>query len=55
MVGAEGINLIEVMKLQTVCGHAEFAFLCTPLSIPGANGAPVRPLALLDNTPEGGQ
>jgi len=49
LLAENGINLIEVMNLEVIRGHDEFAFVCAPLNILGATGAPVRPLALLDN------
>ncbi|TVT51593.1 cyclase family protein [Amycolatopsis rhizosphaerae] len=44
-----GINLIEVMNLEALAatGAREFVFVCAPLRIVGATGAPVRPLALV--------
>ncbi|MDV3123476.1 cyclase family protein [Mycobacterium sp. 21AC1] len=55
LLAEHGINLIEVMNLEPVRGQTEFAFVCAPLNILGATGAPVRPLALLDLTSKGGQ
>lgn len=52
LLAEHGINLIEVMNLEPICGQIEFAFVCAPLNILGATGAPVRPLALLDDAPE---
>ncbi|MBB5153516.1 cyclase family protein [Saccharopolyspora phatthalungensis] len=45
----EGIYLIEVMNLEqlSATGATEFLFICAPLRIVGATGAPVRPLAVL--------
>jgi kynurenine formamidase len=45
-----GINLIEVMTLETLAaaGVVEFLFVGAPLSIVGATGAPIRPLAVID-------
>ncbi|WP_435120744.1 cyclase family protein [Amycolatopsis thermoflava] len=43
-----GINIIEVMNLEELAaaGPAEFLFVCAPLPVVGATGAPVRPLAV---------
>ncbi|MFD2415565.1 cyclase family protein [Amycolatopsis pigmentata] len=48
-----GINLIEVMNLEplALAGAHEFVFVGAPLSIVGATGAPIRPLALVENRP----
>lgn len=51
LLAEHGINLIEVMNLEPLVGLSEFAFLCAPLSILGATGSPVRPLALVDQVP----
>jgi kynurenine formamidase len=48
LLAENGINLIEVMNLEGVRGHDEFAFVCAPLNILGGTGAPVRPVALID-------
>lgn len=49
MLVEEGINIIETMRLaQLLDAQAtEFLFILNPLSIVGATGAPVRPLAVL--------
>jgi kynurenine formamidase len=43
-----GINIIETMNLEQVAsaGVYEFVFVLSPLSIVGATGSPVRPLAV---------
>ena len=51
LLAEHGINLIETMNLEPVAGLTEFAFICAPLNILGATGAPVRPLALIDQPP----
>ena len=51
LLAEHGINLVETMNLEPLAGLTEFAFICAPLNILGATGAPVRPLALLDQTP----
>ncbi|MHA0288234.1 cyclase family protein [Mycobacterium sp. C3-094] len=48
LLAEHGIHLIEVMNLENLGGQREFAFVCAPLNMLGATGAPVRPLALLD-------
>lgn len=48
LLAEAGINLVEVMDLEPVAGHQEFALACAPLRLAGATGAPVRPLAFLD-------
>lgn len=44
-----GINIIEVMKLETLAaeGLVEFLFVLAPLNILGGTGSPVRPLAII--------
>ena len=54
LLAEHGINLIEVMNLESVCGQRDFAFICAPLNILGATGSPVRPLALLDHAVDRG-
>jgi len=54
LLAEHGINLVEVMNLESICGHDDFAFVCAPLNILGATGSPVRPLALLDHAADGG-
>jgi len=54
LLAEHGINLIEVMNLESICGQLDFAFMCAPLNILGATGSPVRPLALLDQPTDGG-
>jgi kynurenine formamidase len=49
MLVEAGINIIETMRLVDLldAGADEFVFILNPLSIIGATGAPVRPLAVL--------
>ncbi|WP_329244535.1 cyclase family protein [Actinoallomurus sp. NBC_01490] len=49
LLAEHGINLIEVMALETLAarGIREFLFIGAPLNIRGATGAPIRPLALI--------
>ena len=44
-----GINIVETMRLASLCGSGvrEFVLVLNPLPIVGATGAPVRPLAVL--------
>jgi kynurenine formamidase len=51
LLGAHGIPLIEVMNLENVAaaGADEFLLVGAPLNIVGATGAPIRPLALVEN------
>ncbi len=48
MLVEEGINIIETMRLVDLldANVYEFLFILNPLSIVGATGAPVRPLAV---------
>jgi kynurenine formamidase len=48
LLATAGINLVEVMNLEPVAGRDVFALVCAPLSISGASGSPVRPVALVD-------
>ncbi|MCO5997346.1 cyclase family protein [Actinoallomurus rhizosphaericola] len=50
LLAENGINLIEVMALETLAarGAGEFLFVGAPLNIRGATGAPIRPLALVE-------
>ncbi|UWZ40552.1 cyclase family protein [Dactylosporangium roseum] len=45
-----GVNIIETMRLHELLDThvAEFLFVLAPLSIVGATGSPVRPLAVVD-------
>ncbi|SFJ32966.1 Kynurenine formamidase [Amycolatopsis sacchari] len=45
-----GINLIEVLNLEPLAetGAREFVFVGAPLPVVGATGAPIRPLALVE-------
>lgn len=49
MLVEHGINLIEAMDLETLArdGIHQFTFVLSPLSLVGATGAPVRPLAVV--------
>lgn len=44
-----GINIIETMALEelSASGHQEFTIVVIPLTLVGATGSPVRPLALV--------
>lgn len=44
-----GTYIIEALDLETLAslGHSEFTFVLVPLSIYGATGSPVRPLAVV--------
>lgn len=44
-----GIYIIENLALEELAasGHAAFTFICAPLKLVGATGAPARPLALV--------
>ncbi|OPG12213.1 cyclase family protein [Microbispora sp. GKU 823] len=55
LLAERGINLIEVMNLEELgaSGATEFLFVCAPLPVVGATGAPVRPLAVLDGGTDG--
>lgn len=46
-----GIHIIECLNLEELAraGVREFAFVAAPLKIDGATGAPLRPLALVEN------
>ncbi len=46
-----GINIVETMKLDLLLdtGRSDCTLVVNPLLISGATGAPVRPLALLDD------
>ena len=46
-----GIHIIEVLNLEELArdGVREFMFVAAPLKIRGATGAPVRPLAFVEN------
>lgn len=50
LIVEHGINLIEVMALEALAaaGVAEFLFVGAPLSVVGATGAPIRPVAVID-------
>jgi kynurenine formamidase len=48
LLAEHGVNLLEVMNLERLGAEREFAFACFPLNIQGATGAPVRPVALID-------
>lgn len=52
LLATAGINLVEVMNLEPVAGRDAFALICAPLSIKGATGSPVRPVALVDAVEE---
>ena len=45
----DAIYIIENLALDELAasGHATFTFICAPLKLVGATGAPVRPLALV--------
>ena len=45
-----GINIIEAMNLEELAqtGAREFVFVGAPLPVVGATGAPIRPLALVE-------
>jgi kynurenine formamidase len=49
MLVERGINIVETMNLDPLLrsGASEFLLVLNPLSIAGATGAPVRPLAVL--------
>jgi len=49
MLARRGVLLLENMALDDLAasGATEFAFVCSPLDIPGAGGSPVRPFAML--------
>lgn len=48
----QGINIVETMRLAELLdiGATEFMLSLAPLNIAGASGAPVRPLALVDQS-----
>ncbi len=56
LLARRGVLLLENMQLDALAetGIPEFVFVCSPLDIPGAGGSPVRPFALLPQTPAGG-
>ena len=45
----DGIHLFEVMNLGPLAAHraGEFLFVALPLTLVGATGSPVRPVAVL--------
>ncbi|MFD3869468.1 cyclase family protein [Streptomyces sp. NPDC058623] len=52
-----GIHIVETMRLTELAasGRAEFLLVLAPLPVVGATGAPVRPLAVLHEDPQGGE
>lgn len=49
LIVRNGIHIIENLLLEELSesGHHEFLFICLPLKLCGATGAPVRPLAVV--------
>ena len=56
LLARHGIYIVENLALDELAaaGAARFTFVCAPLKIVGATGAPVRPLALLPAGVDGG-
>ncbi|MEU6711582.1 cyclase family protein [Nonomuraea sp. NPDC046802] len=53
MLVESGINIVETMRLAELldAGAHEFTLVLNPLPIVGATGAPVRPLAIIEERP----
>lgn len=50
LLAERGINIIEVLNLEALAdrGTEEFLFVGAPINVVGATGAPIRPLALIE-------
>ena len=49
LIQKAGIHILENLDLEglSATGHVEFLFVCLPLTLVGATGSPIRPVAVL--------